>query len=214
LDQASLDVLLVNSLYVSVDDVSVSALVFSVDAQLLGSQVFHADSVAADGVMTAGLLHVPSGITGAYFVRLSVSSAGSPDTYNNTYWMSTAKDVLDWSQSNFYRTACTSFADFSQLQTLPNITLEVAIVSSVPSYNPEYNRLTTVSVQNPSQAIALLVRVRLMDPTSNSDILPILWSDNYLVLLPGESQTLTALHRMAPGVSVYAVYELWNSMRQ
>lgn len=64
--------------------------------------------------------------------------------------------------------------------------------------------------------MAFQVRLRLRElgaSPADKDILPILWSDNYIILLPGESRVLTAT---VPSVSVVpgnpdVVVEVYNN---
>jgi exo-1,4-beta-D-glucosaminidase len=51
---------------------------------------------------------------------------------------------------------------------------------------------TTVTVKNPGKSLAFGVRLKLVRDTDREEVLPVLWEDNYLALLPGESRRLTA----------------------
>jgi exo-1,4-beta-D-glucosaminidase len=49
-------------------------------------------------------------------------------------------------------------------------------------------------------AVAFQIRLRLRDanaPATAFDVLPIEWSDNYVTLMPGDSETITALYLTA-----------------
>ena len=49
----------------------------------------------------------------------------------------------------------------------------------------------TATVSNRGSAVAAMVRLSLLDDQSGERVLPTLYSDNYLWLLPGESRTFT-----------------------
>ncbi|MFE6177178.1 glycoside hydrolase family 2 protein [Streptomyces sp. NPDC056464] len=49
----------------------------------------------------------------------------------------------------------------------------------------------TVRLRNRGTTVAAMVRAALLDAESGDRVLPTLYSDNYLWLLPGESRTLT-----------------------
>jgi hypothetical protein len=49
----------------------------------------------------------------------------------------------------------------------------------------------TARLRNKGGAVAAMVRVSLVDSATGERVLPTLYSDNYLWLLPGESRTLT-----------------------
>jgi hypothetical protein len=50
--------------------------------------------------------------------------------------------------------------------------------------------LLTTELRNASQAPALMVRVKAVRETSGDRILPALYSDNYVALMPGERRTI------------------------
>ncbi len=50
----------------------------------------------------------------------------------------------------------------------------------------------TGKVANTSEWPALMVRIKVVREKSGDRILPVIYSDNYIALMPGESQTITA----------------------
>jgi len=179
---------LVNSLYYPTGPTVVNATGYDIE----GTQIFHVASspVSLDPDSSAQVLSLgdllpsyPANAT--YFLRLAIQdSSYSP----NFYWLSTTPDVLDWKESNFYRTPCSSYADFTQLQTLPPIDLDISFNVTTTSSN-----ITVVSgsVANPTPSIAFFVRLRLVQ--NGVDLLPILWEDNYFSLVPFESRSFAGV---------------------
>jgi exo-1,4-beta-D-glucosaminidase len=55
--------------------------------------------------------------------------------------------------------------------------------------------VTHVTVRNASKSLAFFIRLKLDKETNGEEILPILWQDNYISLLPGESREITATYR-------------------
>ena len=53
------------------------------------------------------------------------------------------------------------------------------------------NCFLAVTLRNPSQSVALMAHVQLRKAHSNARVLPVFYSDNYVSLLPGETQTMT-----------------------
>ena len=47
-------------------------------------------------------------------------------------------------------------------------------------------------LENPSKSPALMVRLNVVRERSGDRILPALYSDNYVALMPGERRTITA----------------------
>jgi exo-1,4-beta-D-glucosaminidase len=60
------------------------------------------------------------------------------------------------------------------------------------------------------------VRLRVLQRPGGSEILPSMWSDNYVSLLPGETLTLTARWRSddAPDAKPIVVVDGWNVARK
>ena len=80
---------------------------------------------------------------------------------------------------------------------------------------------TRVTVENPSRSLAFAVHLKVSrpakvrDPESDppdSEILPVLWQDNYFPLMPGEKREITATYRKSDtGGQVPVVHvDGWN----
>ena len=55
--------------------------------------------------------------------------------------------------------------------------------------------ITRVMVENPSKSLAFFVRLKVEKGAKGEEILPVLWEDNYISLLPGEKREITATYR-------------------
>ncbi|MGA2119098.1 MAG: hypothetical protein ABSH56_30645 [Bryobacteraceae bacterium] len=146
----------------------------------------------------------PAGLSPTYFVALELAGPGGVVS-RNFYWLSTASETLDWSKSNWYVTPTLTFADYTALNRLPEAALELSAETS----GAGDGRVTTVHLGNASRALAFGLRLKL-DGADGEEILPVLWEDNYLALLPGETRTLTAKWRggeARPSVEAQA----WNT---
>ncbi|KAH3760845.1 glycosyl hydrolase family 2 [Pelomyxa schiedti] len=178
----------VNSLYTAYTDV----LQASVQVILLNGTVSYSTSVTVPSVeadsaikIFSNVPSVPSGVTGVYFLRLMLKKSAEVVS-DNLYWLSTQQDILAWKLTMWYRTPCSQWADFTNLRTLPVINLKVTTTTQVS----DDKALTTVTVANPTSYVAFFVRAILQ--CSGVDVVPVLWSDNYVTLMPNEAQTLTA----------------------
>eukprot|EP01147_Barroeca_monosierra_P007542 gene7542-9825_t len=86
-------------------------------------------------------------------------------------------DVLDWKNSTFFTTYCSSFANLTGLCTFPKVELEIEVINS-----------TLVQLTNQRNTIAFFVELEADGNNGNQDI----WfSDNFLVLYPFETTTVT-----------------------
>jgi exo-1,4-beta-D-glucosaminidase len=70
-----------------------------------------------------------------------------------------------------------------------------------------------VTVENPADALAFFVELRVVDPTSGRSILPVLWDDNYVSLLPGTARSIRARFPRATAEQLEGArleYSGWN----
>jgi exo-1,4-beta-D-glucosaminidase len=110
---------------------------------------------------------------------------------SNFYWLSAKPETLDWAKSNWWMTPTDSFADFTALAQLPKVKLKV--IDSTDRKGEE--SITHVTIENPSQSLAFFVRLKVDKGAKGEEILPVVWEDNYISLLPGEKREVTASYR-------------------
>jgi exo-1,4-beta-D-glucosaminidase len=181
---------LVSSQYVDAKGLKLEARVFNLD----GTRKFSKDialDAAADS--TAKVLELPQieGLSPAYFLDVRVSDGSGKLVGSNFYWLSTKPETLDWTKSNWYTTPTASYADYTSLAQLPKVKLKV----SSRSEHAGEDEVTRVIVENPSTALAFFVRLKLDKGKGGEEILPVVWQDNYISLLPGEKREITATYR-------------------
>jgi exo-1,4-beta-D-glucosaminidase len=70
----------------------------------------------------------------------------------------------------------------------------------------------TVVAENKSDSVAFMVHPRITRGKGGDDVVPVLWSDNYFSLLPGEKMTVTASFDLSAldGATAELVVEGWN----
>jgi exo-1,4-beta-D-glucosaminidase len=140
--------------------------------------------------------------TPVWFLDLRLNDASGVEVARNFYWLSTEPDVLDYDNNRWFVTPTKEFADFTALDDLPEVELEVS-ASGIGA-------AVTVQLANPTDALAFFVELRVVDGEGNS-ILPVLWDDNYVSILPGESRELTARFPGADDVSgARLIIQGWN----
>ncbi len=140
--------------------------------------------------------------TPVWFLDLRLRDTTEAEVARNFYWLSSKPDVLDYENNLWYVTPTRKFADFTALGDLPEVELEVSASANGPE--------VTVHLGNPTEALAFFVELRVVDAEGNS-ILPVLWSDNYVSILPGESRELTARFPTVDDVSDAALaLQGWN----
>jgi exo-1,4-beta-D-glucosaminidase len=94
-------------------------------------------------------------------------------------------------------------------------------LAGLPATNVEWSsqiehhgdeEIVQVNVRNVGKGLAFLLHAELKHGHSGDDLAPVLWDDNYISLLPGESRTLTATVRTRDlgGISPQIVVQGWN----
>ncbi len=202
-DDAS--VVVVNNLYQVFRGLKVTATVYNLDLTQKFTRTVNVD-VEDDGVARALTIPAIEGLSTTYFLRLSMTDSAGKLVSSNFYWLSTQPDVLDWSKTNYYLTPVTQHADYKALNDLPKVSVDVTATTRVEAQE----RITRVLLANPSKSLAFMVRVRLLGE-DGTDVLPVLWDDNYVSLLPGEKREITArvAARQLRGAGTVRV-EGWN----
>jgi exo-1,4-beta-D-glucosaminidase len=200
---------LVSSQYVDAKGLKLEARVFNLD----GTQKFSRDvALDAPADSTAKVFELPAieGLSPAYFLDLRVKNAGGQLVGSNFYWLSTKPETLDWTKSNWYTTPTASYADYTSLAQLPKVKLNVSS-HNTRNGNSE-DAVTVVSVENPGKTLAFFVRLKLDKGKSGDEILPVVWQDNYISLLPGEKREITATYRASSLGTAEPVVEVsgWN----
>ena len=130
------------------------------------------------------------GLSATYFLVLRLEDAGGKLVGSNFYWLSNKPETLDWEKSNWYTTPTASYADYTALSQLPKVKLSVA-------HHTEHkgeDAVTHVTLENPSKSLAFFVRLKVDKGKGGEEILPVLWQDNYISLLPGEKREVTATY--------------------
>lgn len=166
-------------------------------------------TIPADSSMRVLVLPEPAGVQGAYFVDLRLTGADGRALSTNFYWLSTHPDVLADS-STWYMTPVKAYADYTALRHMP--AADVRVAARFTRHAGE--DAARVTLTNPGRAIAFFVRLQVTG-RGGHEALPVLWSDNYVSLLPGETRVLTATYRRRAlgGVPPRVVVSGWNVAR-
>ncbi len=197
----------VNSRYQDAKGVRVVTKVLNLDMSEKFSNESAVD-IPADGVAKVIGLPEISDLSPTYFVALRILDANGNIAGSNFYWLSTKPETVDWSRSNWYTTPTASYADFSALAQLPKVKLKV----TERSERKGEDEMTHVTLENPMKDLAFFVRLKVDKGKGGEEILPVLWQDNYISLLPGEKREITATYRATElgTTSPYVEVKGWN----
>jgi exo-1,4-beta-D-glucosaminidase len=183
-------VYVVSSQYEDVRGLKLTSKIYNLDASEKFSQETAVD-VPADSTNKVLTLPDVQGLSGTYFLVLRLSDASGKEVGSNFYWLSTKMETLDWEKSNWYTTPTSSFADYTTLSQLPKVHLKVASQNERKGSDAQ----THVTLENPSKSLAFFVRLKVTKGPRGEEILPVIWQDNYISLLPGEKREITASYR-------------------
>jgi exo-1,4-beta-D-glucosaminidase len=198
---------LVSSQYVDAKGLKLAARVFNLDGTLKFTKEAPLDA-AADSTAKAFELPRIEGLSPAYFLDLRITDGSGKLVGSNFYWLSTKPETLDWAKSNWYTTPTASYADYTSLAQLPKIKLNVSSRSEMQGEDA----VTRVTVENLGKAVAFFVRLKLDKGKGGEEILPVVWQDNYISLLPGEKREIRATYRASSLGSAAPEVEVggWN----
>jgi exo-1,4-beta-D-glucosaminidase len=204
---ANNEVEITNSLLQNFPGLKVKAQIYNLDGSLKYTKNI-TTSVESDSIQKCFVLPQIDDLSDAYFLRLQLNDAKGEMKSINWYWLSTKPDVLDWVKSKWYTTPQTAYADYSALQNIGKTSLKI----SYRSESLHDSSLHTIIITNTGKTVAFQIHLRALKGKSGDDILPVIFSDNYIQLAPGESRTILCSYanKDAKGVEPYFVTSAWN----
>ncbi len=200
----------VNSLYEKFSGLTLTAKLYDPDLHERFSKQVQLD-VDSDAVQKAFTLPAEafSPAAPAYFVSLELKSSDGKTVSTNFYWLSSKKNNYEWNKTTYRFTPVSSYEDLTALQSLPKASVET--VGSIQP-DPEGAAVAHIQIKNPSDKLAFQIRLGIHKTGQTDEILPVLWEDNYIELMPGETRELTA--RYPAGTAVFGGVDLtvsgWN----
>jgi hypothetical protein len=141
--------------------------IFNLDGSLVSQRSATIDS-KEDSSVTIFPLQAPAGLTAVHFLRL------------------TLKNGAETVSSNFYLRGVEE-GNYRAIRALPKVKPQAT--TTVARQGDRW--LLKTVVRNSAKTPALMVRVKAVREKSGDRILPAIYSDNYIALMPGESRTLT-----------------------
>jgi len=133
-------------------------------------------------------------LSDVYFLQTNIKTKKGEILSHNFYWLSKKEDVLDFKNSQWFKTPFKSFADFSSLNQLKKARVSYEIISS-------QNGKTKLKLSNTSKVLAFGIELQLINKATNKPILPVYWSDNYISLLPSESREIEVKYEQTVGLN-------------
>ncbi|HZU09726.1 MAG TPA: glycoside hydrolase family 2 protein [Pseudacidobacterium sp.] len=196
-------IVVVNSTYQPSPRLIAEASVYDINLKKLFSKVQEL-TIAADTSQRTILIPDPvfANPSSLYFVDLTLRKERGEIISRNFYWIPSALTTFDWPKTDYTHTPALQHEDMKSLGNMPKAQVQAHITSMK-------NRTVTLHLQNPSDALAFQVSVSVRN-ADGEDITPVIWSDNYLELMPGESRILTAQLPAGTPESATVVISGWN----
>ena len=162
--------------------------------------------VDPDGTKTVVSIPEFSDTPAVYFVKLALTDSTDHVLSSNFYWLPAKASVVDWDKTpDTAWSPIASFEDMTALQQLPKARVKATAALQA-------NGTVRVKLENPSDKLAFLVHLSVRDESTKDEVLPVLWDDNYVALMPGESREIDA--RYLPQTKLPATIALrvdgWN----
>jgi hypothetical protein len=150
-------------------------------------------SAAPDVATDLGPIDFPALVSAVHFIKLDLRSADGQIVSTNFYWHTLAANP----------------DDLSALNQLPMVKL-TATVAPLEGEIPG-RKLLRITLHNPTKSISLMAHIQLRRK-SGARVLPVFYSDNYVSLIPGASETIDidAAERDFYGESPLVVVDGWN----
>jgi len=147
-------------------------------------------SIAPNSVMRLFDITAPSQVEGVYFLRLSILDEGK-ETTRNTYWLTTKEK------------------DYTTLSQLPAYKPEVK-----HSLQKQGNAYKGKVILKANDKISFFNRIKVFDKNTGKRILPVHYSDNYIILMPGDMQEIDLdFVSTLPSSQIEIAIDSWTSER-
>lgn len=128
-----------------------------------------------------------NGTTRIFLIDLKLTNPSGQIVSRNFYWVPYTLTQFNWGATRYTHTPAERYPDLSALTHLPTAT----VTASANAVTAAQGREIQVHLDNTSSNLAFQLRLEALTPTGGL-IAPVIWSDDWIELAPGESRTLTA----------------------
>ncbi len=196
LDPRNDRILLANATAESFENVTVTETFYNLYGKLLEKRDIPVETLPSDAYgLSVWALDFSCSDTDLVFLRLSLRDAAGKLLSENIYWHN-RKD----------------YQDYRALREIGSTAFRLRLLSEDEiTAAPDNRPMTRMQFEITNGSLpALNVRLRLLD-AQGADILPVFFSDNYLLMMPGETRIITAEfdRRRYPGTPAFTV-GAWN----
>ncbi|MCK5775974.1 MAG: glycoside hydrolase family 2 [Bacteroidales bacterium] len=184
------EVYLVNDRLVPEEDINIEIKVFDLNSKLLYKNTITTNISKNTSNKIMDLSPYLKFKTKVLFLDIRIIKEDK-EIANNFYWLSKKADILDYEAEvpNWYfHTPSKEYADFTSLKEMKKVSVQHSMTIQ---RGGEFTTFT-INADNATEGIAFFMEYRIIDKITQESILPVLWDDNYISLLPFEKRVLTA----------------------
>jgi exo-1,4-beta-D-glucosaminidase len=179
----------VNSTYERVTGLHASVHVHNV----AWKELYSAEAAVDAGLDSSQIVFtIPEGLYAdaerIFFIDLTLTDGAGKVVSRNFYWVPGTLTTFDWSKTDYTHTPAARHEDLTALANLP----PAKVVAHAELEKAAHGRELRVELENPSAVLAFQVNSAVRT-RSGGLVAPVIWSDNWIELVPGEKRILTAL---------------------
>ena len=190
MNQNDFHVMVINQLPKPLAGLKVRVRVLNLDGTVKYDQTTPIATAAGSAATDAGAIAFPTDVSAVHFVKVELTDAQGKLLSDNFYWRGVNE------------------ADLTALDSIPDVALD----SKITRHDAGGQCLLDVTLTNPAKTVAVMAHLQLRKQSDNTRVLPVLYSDNYISLLPGESRTVTieAAAKDLAGAQPLVALDGWN----
>jgi len=199
-------IVVVNSTYEDVQGLMAKIEVHGMDWKKLYSSE-KSLSASADSAQRVATIpeSLYSGAEKIFFIDLVLSDQSGRIFSHNFYWVPGTLTTFAWDKTDYTHTPALRHENMTALASLPQADVE----ATARIVNTPEGREVRVHLNNRSAVLAFQLHVATRT-ASGGLVAPVLWSDNWVELVPGASTTLTALMPKEAGDDSVIQMDGWN----
>jgi len=177
-------IFVVNSTQTDLSDLLADVTVFGLDSRATFHQRVTVSS-PADSSVQITVIPQEALTTGdsVHFVHLSLENLQKQSISRNFYWIPSQPTIFDWEKTDYTQTPAKQYADLQALNRLPRAQISARFHAA--------DGIVFVDLANISKTVAFQLQITAVSQDSGN-LLPLLWTDNYLSLTPGEHRQISA----------------------
>jgi exo-1,4-beta-D-glucosaminidase len=195
----------VNSRYRDAKGLKVSAKIYDLNMKERYSRQENLDAPADSSSKVVTLPEIAD-LTSVYFLKLTVTDSSGKLVGSNFYWLTSKPETITHGVFNIEQGFAQTYADFGPLNQLQ----KVSVNAEARTTKEHEDLVTHITLRNENKTLAFFIRLNVSTCGTGSEIVPVLWSDNYVSLLPGESREISATYRAPQAEPVRVDIAGWN----